>query len=345
MDVLITGGNGFLGHNLTMALQRRGDTVRVIALPTEDTTWLERRGVRVFRGDIRDPTILVEPMRDVDAVFHLAALLGAWRPLDVYRAVNVEGTRNVCQAARAAGARRLVHISSAMVYNLSAGHPVSEDEPLTPLDEPYCISKAEGDRLVQELIARENFPGVIIRPGTLFGPGDRLNFGRIADRLKAGKHIIIGSGDNHVPFVYISDMVQGLLLALDHPNAVGQAFNLGHDQPLTQEGLFTAIAQDLGVAPPRLHVPYWSLYTAAWAAERIADLSKNRVPPFLTRHGVKLYGADNVLSIDKARRMLGYEPQVMLRAGVQRTVDWYLHQEGWSLDAEPASGHARVQTA
>jgi nucleoside-diphosphate-sugar epimerase len=332
MEILITGGNGFLGRNLIQKLQERGDSARVLALPTEDTTLLEERGVKVFRGDIRQPDALTAPMRGVDGVFHLAAMIGAWRSMQDYRAVNVTGTENVCRAALAAGVHRLVHISSAMVYNMAIGRPVTEDDPLEPLDEPYCMSKAEGDQFVQRMIAEDHLPAVIIRPGTLFGPGDRLNFGRIADRVRAGKGIIIGSGKNAVPFVYVTDMVQGLLLAMDHPHVAGHAYNIGHDQPLTQEGLFSAIAQEIGVAPPRTHVPYYPLYTAAYAAERIATISGNRIPPFVTRHGVKLYGADNRLSIARARRELGYKPQVTLREGVRLTCAWYQHQDSWKWE-------------
>ncbi|HZC04817.1 MAG TPA: NAD-dependent epimerase/dehydratase family protein [Ktedonobacterales bacterium] len=338
MDILITGGNGFLGHNLIQALQARGDRVRVLALPQENTDWLEARGVRVFRGDIRTVAVLTEPMRGVDGVFHLAAMLGAWRSMREYRDVNVTGTEHVCRAALAAGVKRLVHISSAMVYDMSVGRPVNEEDPLQPLDEPYCMSKAEGDVLVQRLIAWEHLPAVILRPGTLFGPGDRLNFGRIADRVKAGKMIVIGSGDNAVPFVYVDDMVNALLLAMDVERAVGQVYNIGNDHPLSQAELYNTIAREIGASPVRIHVPYNPLYAAAAVAERVANLTNNRILPPVTRHGVKLYGANNLLSIDKARRELGYAPTTPLREGVRITAEWYTRQQAQSPD------HAIVTT-
>lgn len=333
MEILITGGNGFLGRNLTLALQERGDSVRVLALPTEDTTWLEKRSVEVFRGDLRNPDMLTAPMRGVDGVFHLAAMIGTWRTMQDYYAVNVTGTRNVCRAALAHGVRRIVHISSAMVYNMMIGRPVTENDPLEPLDEPYCMTKAQGDKLVQRMIAEDHLPAVIIRPATIFGPGDQLNFGRIAHRVRAGKSIIIGSGDNAVPFVYITDMLQGLLLAMDHKHAVGQVYNIGHNKPFSQKELFSSIALEIGCAPPHIHVPYYPLYATAYAAERIATLSGKRIPPFVTRHGVKLYGADNLLSINKARRELGYEPQVPIGKGIQLAASWYLHQDQGEMPA------------
>ena len=330
MEILITGGNGFLGRNLTSALLEDRHNVRVLALPTEDTAWLEAQQIKIFRGDLCDPEVLTSPMRGVDCVFHLAAALGAWGPMRQSYAVNVTGTQNVCRAARAAGVRRIVHVSSAMVYDLAAGRPATEGDPLCPIHEPYSLTKAAADRLVQRMIAEEHLPAVIIRPGTLFGPGDHLNFGRIADRLRARKSIVIGSGSNAVPFVYVTDVVRGLLLAMQSDRAVGQIYNIGSDELLSQKTLLGLIAHVIGVAPPRLHVPYHLLYAAAGAAEHLATLSNYRVRPFVTRQGVKLYGADNLLSIDKARRHLSYVPEVALRDGLQAAATWYLQNPSHS---------------
>jgi len=126
MKVLVTGANGLLGHHLVAALQARGDSVRALVLPNEDVSRLQERSVAVYRGDIRQPETLAEPMQGVEGVFHLAAMMGAWRSMEDYKAVNVTGTENVCRAALTAGVKRLVHISSAMVYRLWSGAPVTE---------------------------------------------------------------------------------------------------------------------------------------------------------------------------------------------------------------------------
>jgi nucleoside-diphosphate-sugar epimerase len=322
MDVLITGGNGLLGHHLVPELQDRGDRVRVLVLPDEDASWLEQRGVDVYRGDIRLPETLTAPMSGADAVLHLAGMMGVWRPLEDYHAVNVTGTENVCRAALAAGAR-VVHVSSWTVYGMALGAPADEDFPLRPFREPYAITKAAGDLAVQRMIARQGLPAVIIRPGTFFGPGDRLHFGRMADRLRAGRGVIVGSGDNALPFVYVTDVVQGLLLALDRERALGEAYNITSDRPLTQRQMLHAIANEIGAAPPRIHVPYSALYAAGYAAERIAAITRSQRQPLVTRLGVKLFGTDNRHSIDKARRELGYRPWVALREGVHLAASWY----------------------
>jgi len=323
MEILVTGATGFLGRYLVAALQERGDSVRALALPTEDTTWLRERGVAIYQGDICQPSTLIAPMHGVDGVFHLAAMTRMWRPMREYRDVNVTGTENVCRAALAAGVRRLIHVSSGVVYGLGIGRPAREDFPLAPIQEPYSVTKAESDRLVQRMITEDHLPAVIVRPGTVFGPGDSLNFGRIAGRLLADKGLVIGSGRNALTFVYVTDVIQGLLLALDRERAVGNAYNIGNDEPLTQKEVLCAIAEEVGASPPRVHVPYHVLYALAFVTERVATLSGYRIQPLVTRQGVKLFGTDNRLAIDKARRELGYAPRVSVREGLHRAGEWY----------------------
>src|SRR5262249_39872479 len=274
-----------------------------------------QRGVAIFRGDVRTPDTLTLPMRGADAVFHLVAQTRKWGPMQDSHAVNVVGTANVCRAALVAGVRRMVHISTFTVYNMTIGRPVTEDDPLAPLNEPYSITKAQGDKLVQRMITENRLPAVIIRLGALFGPGDHLNFARLADRVYAGKGLIVGNGNNVLPFVYIADVIQALVLALDQKCAVGQVYNIGNDQPLTQKQFLPAIAEDPAAPPPHIHVPYSPMSVAAHVAERFSILGGYRIPPAVTRHGVKILGEDSHLSIDKARRDLGYVPQVAVREG------------------------------
>jgi nucleoside-diphosphate-sugar epimerase len=335
--ILITGGNGFVGRHVISALQDRGDRVRVLALPGEDVGWLRERGVAVYHGDIRAAESLTQPVRGADAVLHLAAMMDVWRPIEDYRAVNVTGTENVCRAALAADVRRLVHMSSSSVYGVALGRPADEGFPLAPFPDPYPITKAEGDKLVQRMITEDHLPAVIIRPDQIFGPGDHLHFGKMADRLRSGRGIIVGSGDNAMPFVYVTDVVRGLLLALNHDSAVGEAYNITNDNPLTQEQMLHAIAHDLGASPPRYHIPYRALYAAGYAAERLAMLAPSRARPPITRLGVAFFGTDNRYAIGKARRELGYAPQVGLREAVRITATWYRQHDRSGLTEASAA--------
>jgi len=322
MRVLVTGATGFVGRHLIPALQRRGHSVRGLVQPASRAEGLEADGVQAFSGDVRDPAALAAAMQGVDAVIHLAAAIGVKYPMDYYVAVNVKGTANVCHAALAAGARRLVHVSSTSVYRQGVGSPVTEDAPLAPMPDPYPVTKAAGDRLVQKMMRHDHLPACIVRAGTIYGPGDGLNFGRIADRLLARRAIVVGRGTNAVPFTYVADVVDGLVLALEHPRAAARIYNIADDRPPTQEEVLQAIAGEVGAVPPRLHVPYSVLYGLACVAEAVAAITRS-THPAVTRFGLALYGADNRIAIARARRELGYEPRVPLQDGVRLTAAWY----------------------
>ena len=188
-EILVTGGEDYLGRHLVPALLRRGNRVRVLVPRGTDPRWFERRGAAVHPGDVREPESLMRPMRGVDAVVHLSELAPGWHPLADYQTINVAGTENVCRAALQGGARRVVHVSSWTVYGLDLSRPAREEFLLRPMSEPYALTKAAGDLAVERMIVDEHLPAVILRPGAIFGPGNRANFGRIADRLRARLHV------------------------------------------------------------------------------------------------------------------------------------------------------------
>ncbi|MEA2315466.1 MAG: hypothetical protein QOI03_2158 [Solirubrobacteraceae bacterium] len=325
-EILVTGGNGSVGRHLVSALLRRGYQVRVLIKHDEDASWLEQQGVLAHRGDIGTPDSLTAATRGVDAVVNLVGIMVVWRPFRDYHAINVTGTENVCRAALKAGVRRVVHASSWTVYGMDLGQPAREDFLLRPTCAPCMVAKAAGDMVVQRMIVEDHLPAVIIRPGEIFGPGDQLNFGRIADRLRARKGLIVGSGDNALPLVYVTDVVKGLLLALQREEAVGQAYNIGNDEPLTQRQVLDAIATEVGAPRAWLRVPYRVLYGASRIAERVALLT-GAARPVLTRTEVRVLGGDNRQAIDKARAELGYSPAVRLHEGIRLAAASYRSQQ------------------
>jgi len=262
-------------------------------------------------------------MRGVAGVVHLAGLVGTWQPMKTYWAVNVDGTKNVCEEALASGVSRVVHMSSSSVYGPGRGMPADETTALTPFPHPYPVTKAASDRLVQQMISMQRLPAVIVRPDQMFGPGDQVRFARIADRIRAGRGVIVGRGDNLFPLLYITDAIQGLLLALDHPQAAGRIYNLSHGQPLTQQQYLDAIADEIGARRPTIHVPYLALYAAGYLAERAAQLTHSRLRPPTTRFGVTFMGTNGWHANERAHRELGFTPQVDLRHGVRLTAGWY----------------------
>ncbi len=321
MKVLMTGATGLLGGHLLQALQQRGEQIRALVLPSEPAEKLVAQGVEVIRGDVTDASTLAPAVKDRELIIHLAGMMGVERPLADYRLVNVTGSENLYRAAQQGGVRRFVHTSSHTVYGLGYGRFLTEKDALRPDPDPYSITKAEGDRLIRRLMLNSGMETVILRPGTFFGPGDRLHFGRIAQRMKNGKGVIIGRGDNALPFCYVTDVVQGFLLAAYHEKAPGNVYNISNDNPFTQQELFNAVADDVGGQRPTRHLPYVPLYYGSIIAERVAHLTHTR--PMVTRLGVMMFGTDNKHSIEKARSELGYEPKIDIREGIRLAAAWF----------------------
>jgi nucleoside-diphosphate-sugar epimerase len=322
MKVLITGATGLLGGHLIRELRERGEAIRALVLPVENTERLVEQGVEVVRGDVTDASTLGSAVKEIELIFHLAGMMGVWRPLAAYRLVNVTGSENLYKAAQQAGVRRFVHTSSHTVYGLGYGRFLTEKDALRPDPDPYSLTKAEGDRLMRRLMLSSQVETVILRPGTFFGPGDRLHFGRMAQKVKDGKGLILGRGDNALPFCYVTDIVQGFLLAAYHEHAPGNVYNITNDRPLTQSEMFNAIADAVGGVRPRLHLPYLPIYYGSIVAERVvAPLTRTK--PVVTQLGAMMFGSDNRHSVEKARRELGYEPKVDLRTGIQLAAEWF----------------------
>lgn len=321
MKVLITGATGLLGGHLIKELQARGEQIRALVLPVENADKLTAQGVEVVRGDITDARTLGLAVKDVDLVFHLAAMMGIWRPIEDYRLVNVTGTENLYKAAQAANVRRFVHTSSHTVYGLGKGRFLTENDRFDPDPHPYSQTKAEGDRVMRRMMLTSKMDTVILRPGSFFGPGDRLNFGRMAQRMKDGKGVIIGNGDNALPFCYITDVVDGFLLAAYHENAPGNVYNITNDRPLTQLEMFNEIADAVDGVRPTRHLPYLPIRYGSVVAEALTVVTHK--DPFVTQHGTLMFGTDNKHSIEKARRELGFEPKVDLREGIRRAAAWF----------------------
>ena len=341
VNVLVTGGNGLLGRHLLPELQARGGNVRVLALAEEDTSWLKEQNVEVYVGDVRDPSTLKSPMRGVDTVFHLAGMIGLWRSLDDYHSVNVQGTENIALAALEAGVRRMVHVSSWTVYGMGLREPAREDAPHRPFAEPYGVTKARSEKVIRRLVSSRGLPAVIVRPDTFFGPGDRLHYTRLADRLKAGKGLVIGSGSNTLPFVYVSDAARGLILASQAREAKGQAYNIASDHPFTQEQMLDAIAEAVGAPAPRLHVPFHLMYGGAAFVEMMSSVLIPTRQPLVTRLGVLVFGANNPHSIEKAQLELGYQPTVPIAEGIKMTAAWY---SGQPVEGQARTGLKAVET-
>ena len=327
MKVLVTGATGFLGSHVVELAIERGYAVRILARPGEDTTRLVKAGVEVCQGDLTDRTALEAAVNGVERVLHCAARTGPWGPISEYEKVNIFGVKLLVEAAMAAGVQRIVHVSSITVHGLTTPHgTIDEAAPLIGGYDPYSKTKAAGERLLRQMIVNQDAPVTIVRPGLIYGPRDANSFGRFAGMIEQGKMILIGSGANTMPLIYVRDVAQGILLASEAEQSVGRAYLLVNDEPVTQRDYFTAIAKELGVASPRLSIPYRPALALAGTAEFAWHLRHKQQPPPLMRFGLMQIGGENRFKIDRARRELAFSPQVNLADGVRQGIAWYRSQ-------------------
>jgi nucleoside-diphosphate-sugar epimerase len=323
VKVLVTGATGFIGSHLLDRLLERGDEVRILARRGEDVKRLAQVGARVYCSDLTDYTSLEAAVDGVEHLLHCAARTGPWGPWAEYEIANVQGLKTIVEAAMTAGVKRIVHVSSISAHAVDVGGTADETAPLRGGSDPYSRSKVAGEHLLQQLIRDKGAPVSIVRPGLVYGPRDTNSFGRFARLVEQGKMLIIGSGNNHLPLIYVSDVVQGILLASQAGQAIGRAYLLVNDEPVTQRGYFNAIARELGVAPPSRHIPYRLALALGATAEAVGHLTRMKQPPPVMRFGLKQMGGENRFVIDRARSELGFVPQVSLTDGVHEGIVWY----------------------
>jgi len=306
VKVLVTGSAGFLGGHLVVMLVERGDEIRAMVRPVEDSRRLRKlAGVEVVQGDLTEPESLRRAVQGGQRVYNVAAKTGPWGLEEVYRAINVRGLADLINISMDAGVQRIVHTSSITVYGHHLHGIVTEDAPFHVEDNPYSRTKIAGERLIANLVKDRSAPVVIVRPAWFYGPRDSASFGRFVALVESGKGFLIGSGKNIVPVVYVRDAAQGLIKAGDAGDEViGRAYTLADDGRVTQAEYMNTIADELHVPELSRHIPYTALYTAGRATELVwqAMGRRNAAPPPVTTYGVTLLGRDQQFSIEKARR-------------------------------------------
>jgi nucleoside-diphosphate-sugar epimerase len=317
---VVTGATGFLGRRVSAALVERGERVRALGrrfdgFPALDPSRCERRAVA-----LEDERALTDAFRGADYVIHSAAHTAAWGPREDFVRVNVIGTRHVLEAARAAGVRRVVHVSSAtVVFGDRDKRGAKEDErrPARFLSH-YSETKALAEDVVRNATGVE---WVIVRPRAIFGPGDTTILPRLCARAEQGKLRILGDGRNVQDLTYVDNAADALLLARDAPRASGHSYLISNGDPVVLWDFIAACLEGLGIAPPVRHVPAPVAFALGGALEVLHRVLPRLGEPPVTRYLVSLLTRDQTLDISAARHDLGYRPRIDMSEALARTVD------------------------
>jgi nucleoside-diphosphate-sugar epimerase len=311
---LITGGAGFLGINLVRYLLDRGHTVSTLDIA--DFDYPEKDRVRIVKGDIRDRKALDRALDQVDIVVHTAAALPLYKPEDIYT-TDLDGTRNVLQAAFDHTVERCIHISSTAVYGIPDHHPLLENDRLHGVG-PYGEAKVKAEEICLEFRTR-GLCVPIIRPKSFVGP-ERLGvFALFYDWAKDGKGFpMIGSGKNRYQLLDVEDLCEAIYLCttLDR-NLVNDTFNIGAKEYTTMGEDYQAVLDDAGFGKKIVPFPagpvIWTL--------RILEALK--LSP-LYKWVYETASTDSFVSIEKAERVLGYRPKHSNKDALVRNYRWYL---------------------
>ena len=314
--VVVTGGEGFIGSTLVDLLLSEGAEVTVFAhyKPYAENGFLAHclDDVRLVAGDVRDDDQVQDVVRGADTVFHLAALIGipySYAAPSTYVQTNVAGTRNVVEAARRHGIRRVVPTSTSEVYGSALTVPISESHPLQP-QSPYSASKIGADMMALSYYFSFGTPVSICRPFNTYGPRQsaRAVIPAVLQQLHAGAtEIKVGLTSPTRDFTYATDTAAGFLAVAESERAVGRALNLGTGSEISVGDLFTMLIEISGSRATMVHDPDRVRPAGSEVARLVSDNSA-------------------------IRELTGWAPAVSLAEGLRRTSDWISAH----LDRRPA---------
>lgn len=310
----VTGAGGFIGGAVCRALVDAGASeVAGIDVSSDMDERIRAAGSTPRIGDVTDPAQVASALDGAEVVVHTAAAVREYGEMKDFIEVNVRGTANVLDAAEAAGAERVLHISSVVVYGYADERDQDESATRHSVGIPYIDTKSASDRLA----ARRG--AVIVRPGDVYGPGSVPWTVRPAELMRRGRLALPGKGDGTMLPVYIDDLVAGIVAAIRR-GSPGQAYTVWDGRPVPFQRYFDLLAAEVpGATAPR-SLPKALLHAVGAGTEAVARLRGR--PPAFGRHGVTLTDRRGTASNARAREELGWGPEVALEEGIARSGEW-----------------------
>jgi len=321
--LLVTGASGFIGSRLALRACHLGMDVLATgraesAIENDRLQDLRAAGVRVEAGVLQDLALVDRLLQGRDTVIHLAAAQHeAEMPESYFRAINVDAVRTLLGACRDHSVRRFVYGSTIGVYGEASESLLDEDSPLRPQN-VYTRTKVEAEGIVQSFA--QHFETCIVRIAETYGPGDQRLL-KLFRSIARGHFVMIGSGTNRRQCIHVDDLARGLLLASQHPKAVGETFVLAGSEIMTTHEMVRQIAGVLERKPPRLKLPLWPFIAAAGVME--TTLPPLHIAPPLHSRRLDFFRKSFVFSTTRAQSLLGFQPAIDFRTGAADTASWY----------------------
>lgn len=323
--VLVTGAGGFVGRTLCAALVDRGYKLRVLVRREGGDEFFKPLQAEIYTGDIRSREVVDWAMDGVDGVFHLASIVQqAGIPDRDFWDVHVTATGTIMEAALKYKVRRVVHCSTIGVLGHIANPPADETAPYN-VEDIYQVTKAEAEKLALEYHTVKGVPVTVVRPAAVYGPGDRRLF-KLFRLVSGGRFIMVGGGKTLIHPVFVDDLVEGMILAYESPEAAGQTYILGGEKCVSLREWVEIIAKAGGINLSVYGIPYAPIRLVSEVLEAV--FKPLGFEPPLFRRRVDFFIKNRAFSIEKAKKELGYSPATTLEKGAEITWEWY-RERGW----------------
>ncbi|MFM7200642.1 MAG: NAD-dependent epimerase/dehydratase family protein [Myxococcota bacterium] len=329
MRALVTGGTGFVGSHLVDRLLAQGYEVRCIVRPTSNLQWLVDPRIELFFSGLLEPEKLKAALKDVDVVFHVAGSL-IEKDWDGFYAANVKPVHLLLDAAvKVGGLKRFVLVSSTGAAGPSFdGAPLRETDPEHPVS-AYGRSKLEGEKVAKAYFGR--LPIAIVRPSAVYGPRDP-NLLRVFKQVRGGITPLLGADEHYISLVHAEELADGIILAGERPEAIGQTFTLSSERPYTRTEILDTVGDVVGKRSLRPVLPKGPALAVAKAyANFITKVLKRQTlldAERLETVGQRYWSFD----VSKAMQQLGYRQKYPLMDGMRQTYQWYLERDWLNRD-------------
>ncbi len=324
MAVLVTGGAGFIGSFLVERLLAGNENVRCLLHRQQGE--MDRLPVERVRGNVTEPESLPDACRGMETVYHLAGTgrAGDWGRREWFFGVNAEGTNNLLRAARQAGVRRFVFLSSLAVHRFCGHADADESVPTDQERHAYGASKALAERYVAEAGREGGLETVIVRPGVVvYGPRDLTAFVHMAPLLRRGRWTHVSGGRPLMCAVYAGDLAEALWLCGRNPRAAGETFVVTDGLRLSWREFISRAIAAFGKKERTLSFPAPLARALGVGLEGLYKFFRSRRPPPVTDYRTELVCRDFHFVCSKAQDLLGYRPAVGPEEGLARAVEWW----------------------
>lgn len=322
MNVLITGGTGFIGSRLALKCLEQNNSVKVFAqannaMEQENLEYLKNHGARVVTGSMTDREEVFKAAKDIDIIYHLAAAQHEANISDqIFENVNVTGTKNILDAGVENKAARFIHGSTIGVYGDMNGI-IDEDTPCNP-DNIYGKTKLAGEKLV--LSYAKKIPVVIIRIPETYGPGDRRLL-KLFRAIKKNMFFMIGSGENLHHLIFIDDLIKCFLKVAEHENALNDCFIIAGKLAISTKEMVKTIADELNANMLKMSFPMWPFFILAIIMEK--TMGPLGIQPPIHRRRLDFFKKSYSFALEKAEARLNFHAEHSFQQGVAKTIHWY----------------------